>query len=63
MSVSTPLNLQILSMVQKYGRLPLPLLYQRLTASQVEIKQQVDNLVQKGVLKIEDDHLILQQSE
>jgi hypothetical protein len=59
MTVSTPLNLQILKMVMQYQRLPLPLLYQRLTASQAEIKQQVDALVQKGALKVEDECLIL----
>jgi len=55
-----PLNLSILRMVEKYGRLPRGLLYENLPASNTEIDRQLSDLANRGAIKVENDHVAVQ---
>jgi hypothetical protein len=55
--MTLPLNLTILRMVQDFGKIPRGLLYEKVTASNDEIDKQVNELVDKGALKISGDHI------
>jgi hypothetical protein len=53
-----PLNLHILRTVQSFGKLPRPLLYQKVPASKSEIDRQVSILASEGVITMEGDQVI-----
>jgi hypothetical protein len=50
-----PLNLTILRLVQDFGKVPRGFLYEKVPASNTEIDQQVTELANKGVIKIDGD--------
>jgi DNA-binding Lrp family transcriptional regulator len=56
-----PLTLSILQIVERFGRLPLGLLYRQVSASEEEVKQQLDVLVEQGAVKLEGDVVSLQR--
>ena len=57
-----PLNLTILRMVQDYKRIPRGLLYDKVAASNTEIDKQVQELANKGAIKVEGDHIVVGES-
>jgi hypothetical protein len=57
MAPSLPLNLLILRTVEEYGRMPKSLLYSRISASTDEIERQIEALVARGALRVEDDQV------
>jgi hypothetical protein len=56
---SLPLNLSILRMVQEFKKIPLGLLYDKLSASNSEIDKQVAELATKGAIKVKDEEVTL----
>lgn len=52
-----PLNLTILSTVQKYGSMPKSLLFSLIPAPQQEVEKHVQTLAAQGALKLSDDHV------
>jgi len=58
--VAPPLNLAILQVVEKFGRIPLEFLYSQVPASAEEIEQQVRILADQGAVKLDGDLVISQ---
>lgn len=56
-----PLNLAILQVVERFGRLPLAFLYRQVPASAEEIEQQVRILAAQGALKLEGEDVVSQK--
>ena len=60
-AMALPLNLSILRMVQQYKRIPRGLLYENLPASNTEIDKQVLDLANRGAIRIDDDHVLINE--
>jgi|HubBroStandDraft_6_1064221.scaffolds.fasta_scaffold696121_2 hypothetical protein len=57
--VALPLNLTILNLVRDYGKIPRGLLHDKVAASNTEIDKQIEELVRKRAIKVEDEHIML----
>jgi hypothetical protein len=52
-----PLNLAILTTVENFGKVPRTFLYRKLPASSGEIDRQIEDLKERGAIRVEGDQI------